>query len=42
MLGDLICEGKGRTTGQRVLERGETGPRLETSISGEVAIKGNI
>ena len=43
MLGDLICEGKGRLTGQRVLEtNGETAPRLEMSISGEGKTKGNI
>lgn len=43
MLGDLICEGKGKITGQRVLEiHGETGPRLETSFSGDGKTKGNI
>jgi hypothetical protein len=43
MLGDLIGEGKGKLTGQRVLEiHGETAPRLEMSVSGGGKTKGNI
>ncbi|MGA7369289.1 MAG: hypothetical protein WBX01_09175 [Nitrososphaeraceae archaeon] len=43
MLGDLIGEGKGKLTGQRILEiHGEIAPRLEMSVSGEGKTKGNI
>lgn len=43
MLGDLISEARGRITGQRVLEVSAAGvPRIETSISGEGKIRGNI
>ena len=42
MLGDLISEGKGKVTGQRVLETNAGTPRLEISQSGEGNTKGNI
>jgi hypothetical protein len=43
MLGDLISEARGKITGQRVLDISAAGtPRIETSISGEGKIQGNI
>jgi hypothetical protein len=43
MLGDLIYEGKGKTTGKRVLDPDEDGaPRLEISMMAEGMLRGNI
>jgi len=43
MLGDLISEGRGKITGQRVLEVSAAGaPRIEVSIAGEGKTRGNI
>jgi hypothetical protein len=43
MLGDLIYEGKGRTTGRRVIGvDADGGPSLEISMSGKGPIRANI
>lgn len=42
MLGELIYESKGRTTGQRVLSVENGIPKLEVSISGTGKLTGNI
>lgn len=43
MLGELIYEGKGKTTGNRILGLDEDGgPTPEVSMSGEGPIKGTI